>query len=69
MAEIINLRKHRKAKARATDENTAAENRVKFGRTRQERERQATEEARAVRQLDGHRLTTPQPDKPAADKP
>ena len=37
-AGIINLRKARKAKARAEAVKTASENRVKFGRTKTERE-------------------------------
>jgi hypothetical protein len=62
MAEIINLRKLRKAKARAADESKAAENRVKFGRTRQERDKQAAEQALELRRIEGHRRT------PDADK-
>ena len=36
-AEIVNLRRARKAKARAGHEAVAAENRVRFGRTKDER--------------------------------
>jgi hypothetical protein len=54
-AEIVNLRKARKAKARSEAESRAAENRVRFGRTRAERETLAVEQDRAVRSLEGHR--------------
>lgn len=39
MAEPINLNKFRKAKARAEETQRAAENRVKFGRTKAEKAR------------------------------
>lgn len=39
MAEPINLNKFRKAKARAEKTQRAAENRVKFGRTKAEKAR------------------------------
>ena len=38
-ADIINLRKARKVKARAEAQQTASENRVSFGRSKAERER------------------------------
>jgi hypothetical protein len=63
MAEIVNLRKLRKAKARSADESKAAENRVKFGRTRQERAKQAAEQALELRRIEGHRRTPPDTDK------
>lgn len=47
MAEIVNLNRTRKAKARAADESRAAANRVKYGRTKAEKEndRRAAERA------------------------
>ena len=39
MADIINLRQARKAKARDSKEQSASENRAKFGRTKGERQR------------------------------
>ena len=51
MAEIINLRKARKAKGRADAEARAAENRVKFGRTKEEKRC-----AEAVKRLEERRL-------------
>ena len=55
MAEIINLRKARKAIKRKQAEVTAAANRAKFGQTRAERSAQSAENDRAARLLDGAR--------------
>lgn len=55
MAEIINLRQARKHKARAEKERQAADNRVRFGRTKAERRLSELEKARADRDLDGKR--------------
>ncbi len=54
-AEIINLRKARKARDRADKEKRAEENRAKFGRTKVERQRTERNEGLNVRRLDGHR--------------
>jgi hypothetical protein len=56
MAEIINLRQARKAKARAEKEAKAAANRTRFGRSARERDLERAEQTRAERRLDGHRL-------------
>ena len=56
MADIINLKDVRKARARADAETKAAENRVRYGRTREERNRQALEDRRARRELDGSKI-------------
>ena len=56
MAEIINLRRARKAKARATAETTAAANRAAFGRTKAEKLALTAEAARRDRDLDGAKL-------------
>jgi hypothetical protein len=53
MADIISLSKARKAKARAEKEQTAAENRVKFGRTKAEKERVKALDEIAQKRLDG----------------
>ena len=53
MAELINLNKARKKKARADAAVQAAANRIKFGRTAAERQRAAAAEADAARRLDG----------------
>ena len=59
MAEIINLRKARKAKARADKDAKADENRARFGRPRQEQ--MSTEATREMqdRKLDAHRRDGP----------
>lgn len=53
MADILSLSKARKAKARVAKEQTAAENRVKFGRTKAEKERDAALAKLAQKRLDG----------------
>lgn len=52
MAEIINLNKARKARARTQRELRAQENRARFGRTRAEKEAETAEKARIGRLLD-----------------
>jgi len=52
MAEIINLNKARKAKARAASTAKAVENRAKFGRTKAEKARDDAERARNARTID-----------------
>jgi hypothetical protein len=49
MAEIINLNKSRKAKARAEDDSRAQANRVKYGRTKAEKENDRRAEQRRAR--------------------
>lgn len=56
MAEIINLRTARKAKARAAAMATAAQNRVLHGRTRAEKSADHAEAERRDRALDGAKL-------------
>lgn len=55
MADIVSLSKARKAKARAAKEQLAAENRVKFGRTKAEKERDAALAKLAQKRLDGNK--------------
>lgn len=59
MADVINLRLARKAKARADGARLAETNRAKFGQTRSERQRLRSEAERAERQLDGARRDPP----------
>lgn len=59
MAEIVNLNRVKKAKARAEAEKTAAANRTKHGRTKAERAKDAAEEERRRALLDGARLDPP----------
>jgi hypothetical protein len=56
MGEIINLRRARKAKARAEKEATAAANRAAFGRTKAEKDAAKTAADHAARSLDGAKL-------------
>ena len=53
MAEIINLNKARKAKARAEAKSTAAANRAANGRSRADRTVSEIEKRRVDRLLDG----------------
>ncbi|MGD9739351.1 MAG: DUF4169 family protein [Bauldia sp.] len=55
MAEIVNLRRARKDKARAEKERKAEANRVAFGRTKAEKAASEAEKAAVSRRLDGHR--------------
>ena len=52
MAEIINLNKARKARARAEKPIRAQENRARFGRTKAEKQAEAAEKARIAKALD-----------------
>ncbi len=53
---IINLNKHRKQRQRSQDEQRAAENRVRFGRTKALRIGERREREQAKRDIDGKRL-------------
>jgi hypothetical protein len=55
MAEIVNLRRARKAKAREEAARTAAANRFQHGRTKAEKAREAADRARREALLDGAR--------------
>jgi hypothetical protein len=60
-AEIVNLRRARKGKARSEREKKAADNRLAFGRTKDEKARARTERERADKKIDGHRRETEKP--------
>lgn len=64
MAEIINLKRARKARERAAKSDEAAANRAKFGRTTAEKSRAESEAEIVDTRLDAHRLDPP-PDEPA----
>ena len=53
MAELINLNKARKAKARAAGKSQAAENRVRFGQTKGEKRISVLDAERVRRELEG----------------
>lgn len=55
MAEIVNLRRARKAKARTEAEKKAADNRVAFGRSKAEKTLAKVEKEQSARFIDGHR--------------
>jgi hypothetical protein len=55
MSDIVNLRRVRKAKARAAAADQAAENRARFGATKAERVQNAATQDLERRRLDGYR--------------
>jgi hypothetical protein len=55
MGDLINLKAARKARERAAKAEAAAENRVRFGRTKGDKTRERTEAEKAERTLDRHR--------------
>ena len=56
MAEIVNLRRARKDKARRDREIEADANRRRFGRTKSEKAADKQDEARTRRMLDGKQI-------------
>lgn len=65
MGELVNLRRARKDRDRRRREDEAAENRVKFGRTKVEKLTGKAWDELETRRLDGHRLTpSAEPDTP-----
>jgi hypothetical protein len=63
MAEIVNLRRARKAKARQDAATTAAANRLTFGQSKAHKTAKAVETAHTEKALDRHQLDT-LPNKP-----
>lgn len=55
MSEVINLNKKRKAKARVEKEKQTSANRIKFGRTKEEKKLEKFVAEKAVRHIEGHR--------------
>ncbi len=56
MAEIVNLNRFRKAKAKEDAAEQARVNRVAFGRKRSEREQERTAREKAEAELNGKKL-------------
>ncbi len=56
MAEIVNLRQARKAKARVQKEKVADENRALHGRTKAEKQSDKSSKAKITKHLDDHKL-------------
>jgi hypothetical protein len=55
MAEILSLSKARKAKAKAEKEASAEANRIKFGRTKAERQLTDAKKSLSDRHIDSHK--------------
>ncbi len=53
MADIVSLNRVRKKKAAASKDKSAGENRMKFGRSKAEKDRERAEKARAGKALEG----------------
>jgi hypothetical protein len=62
MAEIVSFKRAKKAADRVKSEQKAAENRVRFGRTKAEKSAEKAKADQAGRQLDGARLVPITPD-------
>jgi hypothetical protein len=62
MAEIINLRDARKAKARSEKEAKAADNRIAFGRPKKAKTLAEAKKAIEVSRHEGHKLSGPDPE-------
>lgn len=62
MADIINLRRVRKDRARAEKDAKAAENRVRFGRTKEEKRLAEARERLAERRIEAHRRGDDKPE-------
>jgi hypothetical protein len=58
MTEVINLNQKRKAKARTEKERKAAQNRIKFGRTKQEKNKEQLSAKLAEKHIQGHKMET-----------
>jgi len=55
MGDLVSLKLHRKRRNRAEKDAQAAENRTRFGRTRDERDLTDARNDKADRDLDGHK--------------
>ena len=55
MNEIVSLKQHRKRRERDSREAKAAENRVRFGRSKDDRELADRLREKAEKNLDGHK--------------
>lgn len=67
MAEIVNLRRHRKTKLREEKEAAAAENRARFGRTKAEKAFDERKRRTTDTFLDRQRIDRGKPDDEASD--
>lgn len=56
MGDVINLNRFRKQRAKGEREEAAARNRVRFGRSKEEKAKEKSETARRNRELEGKKL-------------
>lgn len=56
MADIVNLRQARKAKAKRAKDEIAHANRVAFGRTKAEKKLSESQKRIETKRLDGHKI-------------
>lgn len=56
MAKVTNLNRFRKSKVAAEKQQQAEENRVRFGRTKADKQISETRQTRTRENLDGHKL-------------
>lgn len=68
-ADLINLRKARKARDRVAKEKQAGENRVKFGRTKAERQQAEASKDLTLRRLEAHKRATGNSDRNSGENP
>jgi len=62
MGDIVNLNRARKARIHAAQESSAAENRVRFGRTKEDKALDKARAEQAAQRLDQLRRTSDEPD-------
>jgi hypothetical protein len=62
MGDIVNLNKYRKQRQRSEQATQAAENRIRFGRSKSDRTRTRAELDRLSRDLEGKRRDDGRPD-------
>ena len=56
MTQPINLNRFRKSKAKKIKEKIAAENRIKHGMTKAQKQKLKAEKDKAAKNIDGHKL-------------
>lgn len=61
MGDVVNLKRHRKRKARAEKDQQADENRIRFGRTKAERKASGTIRQFEEKRLDAHKRDKDEP--------
>lgn len=59
MGDVVNLNQYRKQRSRASSQKRASENRVRFGRSKDDKARQSQDAERSGRELEGKQLDKP----------